>query len=166
MPSIVSSGIVSLGICANAASVPVVLFANMQQEDPATPRSFVISKPAISKPAISNPPVFKTDCALDRCGKVLDPSRGTELPVAFIRIIDESAFFKRTALSVGWAEDVEPCHFESCHFVSCRNEMRFKRNGLSCYSGFTGISAEAFETDDLIEPTLPRKLGYGRNTGG
>ncbi len=161
MPSIVSSGIVSLGICANAASLPVVLFANTQQEDPATPRSF-----AISKPAISNPPVFKTDCALDRCGKVLDPSRGTELPVAFIRIIDESAFFKRTALSVGWAEDVEPCHFEPCHFESCRDEMRFKRNSLSCYSGFTGISPEAFETDDLIEPTFPRKLGYGRNTGG
>jgi hypothetical protein len=155
-----------LGICANAASVPVVLFANVQQEDPATPRWF-----AISKRAISNPPVFKTDGALDRCGKVLDPSRGTELPVAFIRIIDESAFSKRTALSVGWAEDVEPCHFEpchfeSCHFESCRNEMRFKRNSLSCYSGFTGVSAEAFETDDLIEPTLPRKLGYGRNTGG
>ena len=151
MPSIVS-----LGICANAASVPVVLFANTQQEDPATPRSFVISKPTIS-----NHPVFKTDGALDSCGKVLDPSRGTELPVAFIRIIDESAFFKRTALSVAWAEDVEPCHFESC-----RDEMRFKRNSLSCYSGSTAFSAKAFETDDLIEPTLPRKLDYGRNAGG
>jgi hypothetical protein len=98
----------------------------MQQQDPATPRSL-----AISKPAISSPPVFKSDCALDNCGKVLDPLRGTGLP-----------------------------------FEAYRNEMRFKRNSLSCYSGSTAFSAKAFETDDLIEPTLPRKLDYGRNAGG
>jgi hypothetical protein len=121
VPSIVSSG-----ICANAAGVPVVLVANMQQENPTMPPSL-----AISKPAISNTLVFKTDCARDKCGKVLDPSRRTGLP-----------------------------------FESCRSEMIFGRDSRSCYSGFSGISAKTFETDDFIEPTLPRKLGYGRDAGG
>lgn len=29
-----------------------------------------------------------------------------------------------------------------------------------------GIYAEVFETDDWIEQTLPRNLGYGKNAGG
>ena len=30
----------------------------------------------------------------------------------------------------------------------------------------SGIYGEVFETDDWIEQTLPRNLGYGRNAGG
>jgi hypothetical protein len=30
----------------------------------------------------------------------------------------------------------------------------------------SGICAEVFETDDWIEQTLPRDLGYGKNAGG
>ena len=113
------------------------------------PRSCTISKP---------------DCALDKGGKVLDHSRTAGLSVAFIRMTDESAFFNHSAASIGWAEDCEPYYFRS---ESYRNEMIFERSSRSCYSRFTGISAEAIETDDLIEQTLPRKLGYyGRNTGG
>lgn len=33
-------------------------------------------------------------------------------------------------------------------------------------SKISGIYAEVFETDDWIEQTLPRKLGYGKNAGG
>ena len=137
MPSIVSSG-----IRASATSVPVIVFANnMQQEDPATSRSVAISKP---------------DRALGKGGMVADHSRRTGVSVAFIRTIEESAFFNRRAASVGWAGDFAPCYF--C-FESHRNEMIFERDGRSCYSFYSGISAEAFETHDLIEQTLPRKLG-------
>lgn len=33
-------------------------------------------------------------------------------------------------------------------------------------SKIPGICAEVFETDDWIEQTLPRNLGYGKNAGG
>jgi hypothetical protein len=33
-------------------------------------------------------------------------------------------------------------------------------------SKISGIYAEVFETDDWIEQTLPRNLGYGKNAGG
>jgi len=33
-------------------------------------------------------------------------------------------------------------------------------------SKISGICAEVFETDDWIEQTLPRNLGYGKNAGG
>ena len=124
------------------------MFAALQQEDPATLRSRAISKP---------------DRAPDKCGEVLDHSRRSGLPVAFIRMIDEFAFFNRTAPSIGWAEDFEPHYF---YFEPFRNEMMFERNSRSCYSCFSGNSAEAFESDDFIEQTLPRKLGYGKNAGG
>jgi hypothetical protein len=141
------------------------VFANRQQEDLAKPRSLAISKSAISD----------TDCALDNCRKVLDHSRRTGLPVAFIRMISESAFFNRATPFVRSDEGFEPrCFepysfsFEPYFFESYRDEMVFERNSPSCYSGepFTGIYAEVFETDDLIELTLTRKLGYGKNAGG
>ena len=137
MPSIVSPG-----IRASATSVPVVVSANnMQQEDPATSRSVAISK---------------SKRALDKRARVPDHSRRTGVAVAFLRMIDESAFFNRRSASIGWAEDPEAHYFR---FGSHRNEMIFERDGRSCYSFYSGISAEAFETDDLIEQTLPRKLG-------
>jgi hypothetical protein len=130
----------------------------MQQEYLAKPRLLAISR---------------IDCALDKCRKVLDHSRRIGLPVAFIRMINESAFFNRATPFVRRDEGLEPCCFESCcfepySFESYRDEMIFERNSPSCYSGepFTGIYAEVFEPDDLIELTLTRKLGYGRNAGG
>ena len=157
MPSVVNRG-----ISVNGSSVPVIVFANRQQEDLAKPQSLAISKPAISD----------TDCALDNCRRVLDHSRRTGLPVAIIRMISESAFFNRATPFVRSDEGFEPrcfepCCFEPYSFESYRDEMVFERNSPSCYSGepFTRIHAEVFETDDLIEPTLTRKLGYGKNAG-
>ena len=162
MPSVVNRG-----ISANGSSVPVIVFANRQQEDLAKPRSLAISKSAISD----------TDCALDNCRRVLDHSRRTGLPVAFIRMISESAFFNRATPFVHRDEgfeprcfepySFEPYSFESHSFESYHDEMMFERKSPSCYSGepFTRIHAEVFETDDLIEPTLTRKLGYGKNAG-
>lgn len=206
MPSVVS-----LRTSANSSSVPIVVFVDMQQE--------CLKK---AQPLATS----RIDCALDKCRKVLDHSRRTGLPVAFIRMINESAFFNRATPFVRWIEGFEPY----------RNEMIFERSSPSCYSseaftalvnqsrgrvvlaGFageqacqstlidafhrnhkvtylcdtslcdksasyaldempvgdvhravsktSGIYAEVFETDDWIEQTLPRNLGYGRNAGG
>ena len=134
--------VVSLRTSANSSSVPIVVFVDMQQEYLAGLRLEAISH---------------TDCALDKCQKVLDHSRRIGLPVAFVRMINESAFFNRAALFVRWIEGFEPY----------RNEMVFERRSPSCYSTkISGIYAEVFETDDWIEQTLPRNLGYGKNAGG
>jgi nicotinamidase-related amidase len=81
----------------------------MQQEYLAKPRLLAISK---------------IDRALDNCRKVLDHSRKLGLPVAFIRMLNESAFFNRATPFVRWIEGFEPY----------RNEMVFERSSPSCYS--------------------------------
>jgi hypothetical protein len=129
---------------------PVVMFANVQQEDPVTLRPLVISKP---------------DCSLDKRGKVLDHLRIPGLSVAFFRMITEAAFFDRVTRSDRCVEGFEPYCYEPDYSEPYRNEMMFGRNNLSCYADgpLTGIYTEIFATDDLIEPTLPHRLGYGRN---
>jgi nicotinamidase-related amidase len=81
----------------------------MQQEYLAKPRLLAISE---------------IDRALDNCRMVLDHSRRIGLPVAFIRMLNESAFFNRATPFVRWIEGFEPY----------RNEMVFERNSPSCYS--------------------------------
>jgi hypothetical protein len=86
-----------------------VVFVDMQQEYLATLRLQAI---------------VEIDRALDNCRKVLDHSRTIGLPVAFIRMLGESAFFNRATPFVHW----------TCGFEPCRNEMLFERASLSCYS--------------------------------
>jgi len=62
--------------------------------------------------------------AVDNCRKVLYHSRRVGLPVAFIRMLNESAFFNRATPFVRRIEGFEPY----------RNEMVFERGSLSCYS--------------------------------
>jgi nicotinamidase-related amidase len=81
----------------------------MQQEYLATPRLLAI-------PDI--------DRALANCRRVLDHSRKIGLPVAFIRMLDDTAFFNRATPFVRWIEGFEPS----------RNEMIFERSSPSCYS--------------------------------
>jgi nicotinamidase-related amidase len=104
MPSVVS-----LRAFANSSSVPIVVFVDMQQEYLAKPRLLAISE---------------IDRALDNCRRVLDHSRQIGLPVAFIRMLNESAFFNRATPFVRWIEGFEPY----------RNEMVFERASPSCYS--------------------------------
>lgn len=101
--------VVSLRTFSNSSSVPIVVFVDMQQEYLAKPRLLAISR---------------IDSALDNCRKVLDHSRRMGLPVAFIRMINEFAFFNRATPFVRWIEGFEPY----------RNEMIFGRNSPSCYS--------------------------------
>jgi nicotinamidase-related amidase len=101
--------VVSLRTFADAASVPIVIFVDMQREHPAKPRRLAISG---------------IDRALDNCRKVLDHSRRIGLPVAFIRMLSESAFFNRAGPFVRWIEGFEPY----------RDERVFERANPPCYS--------------------------------
>src|SRR5467141_4359875 len=103
------TSVVSLRTFANSSSVPIVVFVDMQQEYLAKPRLLAISE---------------IDRALDSCRKVLDHSRRVGLPVAFMRLVNESAFFNRATPFARWIEGFEPY----------RNEMVFERSSPSCYS--------------------------------
>jgi nicotinamidase-related amidase len=103
------TSVVSLRTLANPSSVPIVVLIDMQQEYLAKPRLLAISG---------------IDHALDNCRRVLDHSRRIGLPVAFIRMFNESAFFNRATPFVRWIGGFEPC----------RNEMVFERSSPSCYS--------------------------------
>jgi nicotinamidase-related amidase len=102
------TSVVSLRTFANSSSVPIVVFVDMQQEYMAKPRLLAISE---------------IDRALDNCRKVLDHSRRIGLPVAFVRMLSESAFFNRATPFARWIEGFEPY----------RNEMVFERASPSCY---------------------------------
>ena len=103
------TSVVSLRTFASSSSVPIVVFVDMQQEYLAKPRL----------PAISD-----IHRALDNCRRVLDHSRRAGLPVAFIRMVNESPFFNRATPFGRWIEGFEPY----------RNEMVFERASPSCYS--------------------------------
>ena len=103
------TSIVSLRTFANSSNVPIVVLVDMQQEYLAKPRLLAISK---------------IDRALDNCRRVLDHARDIGLPVAFMRLLNESAFFNRATPFVRWIEGFEPY----------RNEMVFERGSPSCYS--------------------------------
>ncbi len=97
------TSVVSLRSFANSSSVPIVVLVDMQQEYLAKPRLLAISE---------------IDHALENCRRVLDHSRRVGLPVAFIRMFNESPFFNRATPFVRWIEGFEPC----------RNEMVFERS--------------------------------------
>jgi nicotinamidase-related amidase len=103
------TSVVSLRAFANSSTVPIVVLVDMQQEYLAKPRLLAISE---------------IDRALANCRKVLAHSREIGLPVAFMRQLNESAFFNRAAPFSRWIEGFEPY----------RNEMVFERSGPSCYS--------------------------------
>ena len=103
------TSIVSLRTFANSSNVPIVVLVDMQQEYLAKPGLLAISE---------------IDRALDNCRRVLDHAREIGLPVAFMRQLNESAFFNRATPFVRWIEGFEPY----------RNEMVFERCSPSCYS--------------------------------
>jgi nicotinamidase-related amidase len=103
------TSVVSLRTFVNSSDIPTVVFVDMQQEYIATPRLLAI--PGI-EPALAN------------CRRVLDHSRKMGLPIAFTRLLDDSAFFNRATPFVQWIEGFEPQ----------RNEMIFERSSPSCFS--------------------------------
>jgi nicotinamidase-related amidase len=103
------SSVIGLRTFVNSSNVPTVVFVDMQQEYIATPR--LLSIPDI-EPALAN------------CRRILDHSRSMGLPIAFVRLLDDSAFFNRATPFVRFIEGFEPL----------RNEMIFERSSPSCYS--------------------------------
>jgi nicotinamidase-related amidase len=103
------TSVVSLRAFANSSHVPIVVFVDMQQEYLAAPR--MLALPEI-------------DRSLANCRRVLHHSRSLGLPIAFVRMLDDSAFFNRATPFVRWIEGFEPY----------RNEMVFERSNPSCYS--------------------------------
>jgi nicotinamidase-related amidase len=103
------TSVVSLRSFANSSNVPIVVLVDMQQEYLAKPRLMAISE---------------IDQALENCRRVLAHSREIGLPVAFMRLLNESAFFNRATPFSRWIEGFEPY----------RNEMIFERGSPSCYS--------------------------------
>jgi nicotinamidase-related amidase len=79
--------------------------------------------------------IVEIDRALDHCRKVPDHSRRIGLPVAFIRMFNAPALFKRATPFARWTEGFEPC----------RNEMLFERNSpCCCYSApFAALMSES-----------------------
>jgi nicotinamidase-related amidase len=103
------TSVVNLRAFASAANVPLVVLVDLQQEYLAKPRLLALSE---------------TDAALANCRRLLDHARLIGLPVAFIRMVGESAFFNRATPFIRWIEGFEPQ----------RNEMIFERTSPSCYS--------------------------------
>ncbi|MBR1123754.1 isochorismatase family protein [Bradyrhizobium lablabi] len=103
------NSVVSLRNFTNGSNVPIIVFVDLQQEYVAAPRLLAI---------------LGIEPALENCRKVLDHARRNGLPVAFVRMLAESAFFNRATPFVRWIEGFEP------H----RNEMIFERSSPSCYS--------------------------------
>jgi nicotinamidase-related amidase len=103
------TSIVSLRTFANSSKVPIVVLVDLQQEYLAKPRLLAISE---------------IDRALDNCRRVLDHAREIGLPVAFMRLLNKSAFFNPATPFARWIEGFEPY----------RNEMIFERSNPSCYS--------------------------------
>ena len=101
--------VVSLGLFANASSVPTVVLVDLQQEYLAAPRMLAIPD---------------VDEALDNCRRLLGHCRQVGMPIAFTRFIGNSAFFNRATPFGSWIEGCEPQ----------RNEMIFERSCPSCYS--------------------------------
>lgn len=103
------TSVVSLRAFANASAIPTVVFVDMQQEYEAAPRLLAIRDISL---------------ALSNCRRVLNHARQIGLPIAFIRRIDNSAFFNRATPFARWIEGFEPE----------RHEMIFERSNPSCYS--------------------------------
>jgi len=144
------TSVVALRTFADSPGDPVVVFVRMQQQYLAKPRL-----PAISE----------IDRALDNIRKVLDHSRGIGMPVAFIRMLNEPAFFNGAMPFVRWIEGFGPSRNEMVFERASRSEMQAD-DVHRAVSQISGIYGDVHETTDWIASTLPRKLDHGKSAGG
>jgi hypothetical protein len=107
----------------------------MQQEYQAKARLFVIS--LINR-------------AVDNCRKALDHSRKMGLPVAFMRMLDDSAFFNRDKVA-------HLCDASASHTLDDMSADEIHR----AISKISGLHGEVYETTEWIDAALPRKLVIG-----
>jgi hypothetical protein len=115
-------------------NIAVAVFVNMQQEYLAKARLFSIS-------AVSH--------ALKKCRKALGHSRKMGLPVTFMRMFDESAFFSR-------AKVANFCDASAGHARDTSTDEIHR-----AVSRISGLYGEGYETTEWIDRTVPRKLIIG-----
>jgi nicotinamidase-related amidase len=98
---------------------------------------------------LANPPlpaISGIDRALDNCRKFLDHSRRIGLPVAFIRMLNESVFFNRATRFVRWIGGFEPHRNEmvranpSCYSCEPFTALAIQSRGGTVLAGFAGQS--------------------------
>jgi nicotinamidase-related amidase len=101
--------IVNLRSYAGKAIVPTLVLLDLQEEYIASPRLFALPD---------------VESALQNCRVVLRHSRRAGLPIAFVRMVGRSVFFKSAPSHSGWISGFEP---EG-------SDMVFERNKPSCYA--------------------------------
>lgn len=101
--------VVNLRSYANVSLIPTLVLLDLQQEYIASPRLFSLPE---------------ADTALENCRLALSHARRVGLPVAFLRMIDQSPFFNPVLSYSNWIAGFEPL----------TSEMVFERSKPSCYA--------------------------------
>jgi len=178
----------SLGTSANSSSVPIVVFMDMQQEYLAKLRLLAISR--------IDRALDKCRKVLDHSRKMGLPVAFTRVinELAFFNPATPSVRWIKGFEPCRDELIFEPSN-PSCYSGEPFTALVNRSHGGFVLAGFSGnvslqrigqsrtrrtaggrcpprrfenigIYAEVFETDDWIEQTLPRNLGYGKNAGG
>ena len=101
--------VVNLRSYSSVSLIPTLVLLDMQQEYIASPRLFSLPEAA---------------AALENCRLALTHARRVGLPVAFLRMIDQSPFFNPALSYSRWIPGFEPL----------TSEMVFERSKPSCYA--------------------------------
>lgn len=111
--------VVNLRSYSNVSLIPTLVLLDLQQEYIASPRLFSLPEAA---------------AALENCRRALTHARRVGLPVAFLRMIDQSPFFNSALSYSKWIQGFEPL----------TSEMVFERSKPSCYANreFTHAMSE------------------------
>lgn len=101
--------VVNLRSYSNVSLIPTLVLLDLQQEYIAAPRLFSLPE---------------AEAALENCRLALTHARRVGLPVAFLRMIDQSPFFNPVLSYSNWISGFEPL----------TSEMVFERSKPSCYA--------------------------------
>ena len=101
--------VVNLRSYSNVSLIPTLVLLDLQQEYIAAPRLFSLPE---------------AEAALENCRLALTHARRVGLPVAFLRMVDQSPFFNPVLSYSHWISGFEPL----------TSEMVFERSKPSCYA--------------------------------
>ena len=157
------TSVVSLRAFANSASVPVLVPVDMQQEYLAKPRLLALPE---------------ADAALANCRRLVDHARRIGLPVAFVRMVGESAFFNRATPSSAGSKSsclstlIDAFHRRQKVTYICDASASHALDELPAdnvhraVSKISGIYTELCEAARWIAATMPRNLGNDKQANG
>ncbi len=147
------TSVVSLRTCANSASVPIVVFVDMQQEYLAIPRPLAISE--IDR-ALDSPSCYSSEPFT----ALVNQSRGAVVLVGFA---GESACL--STMIDGFHRNHNVAYLSDASASHALDDMPAD-DVQRAVSRISALYGDVYETADWIASTLPRKLGNGRNAGG